>query len=197
MLLCVCAAEPDLSCLDHGYFLAEVSRLTSRAQSVQSRLLRDAYGSGRKAGHHHEQSISHLHEVVAMLDSYRHSLQQEVRFEPQELLTDLYKLDRMVTSLQTGSSEGLEELHLLQQHHNHAHCDDYYDEHSWAADPDDDYDYDYHDHDCNDFRSSSSISQTPGRRPPHRNARSSGGGGPNSQAQCSNSGSRQRTFTRL
>ena len=36
----------------------------------------------------------------------RFKLEGEARFEPQELLQELYQLDRMVTSLQTGSSEG-------------------------------------------------------------------------------------------
>lgn len=62
---------PDLSCLDHAYFLAEVSRLVSRAEAVRARLYRDNMNCGRTGSVASERSIAGLAEVLVRLESYR------------------------------------------------------------------------------------------------------------------------------
>lgn len=63
---------PDLTCLDHGYFITEVSRLRERAQQVQGRMLRDAYGCGRQgSGTSIQRQLEGLEGVMATLDSYK------------------------------------------------------------------------------------------------------------------------------
>lgn len=172
---------PDLSCLDHAYFLGEVSRLVSRAESVRSRFYRDNMNCGRRGTAESERSMSGLSEVLARLESYRIGLggDHPAPFEAEPLLHDLYQLDRMVTSLSTGSSEGLEDLQSYQGRVAYDECcsDDFYDdeEDGWPEE-EDEFDARSLGRAASGLRSGS-ISRTPGRRPPHR-ASSNRSGGP-------------------
>jgi hypothetical protein len=79
---------PDLSCLDHAYFLAEVSRLVSRADGLRGRLYRDTMNCGRRGSAEGERALAGLSEVLARLESYRRALGGEhaAPFEAEPLL---------------------------------------------------------------------------------------------------------------
>ncbi|WIA22848.1 hypothetical protein OEZ86_009796 [Tetradesmus obliquus] len=97
--------EPDLSCLDHSYFLGEVGRLLSRANALHNRLYTEAYGCGRKGGGWQMQRcLDSIQDVQGVLSSYRSSLEDEERFDAEVLLQDLYRLDRQLTTAQAGGA---------------------------------------------------------------------------------------------
>ncbi len=66
-------AGPDLDCLDHSYFLAEVTRLLGRASSTYDRLVRDACSTrGRAAGGGDSaQLVAGAQQVLALLQSHQ------------------------------------------------------------------------------------------------------------------------------
>eukprot|EP00878_Enallax_costatus_P008654 GHUV01009048.1.p1 GENE.GHUV01009048.1~~GHUV01009048.1.p1 ORF type:complete len:268 (+),score=62.65 GHUV01009048.1:277-1080(+) len=166
--------ELDLSCLDHRYFLGEVGRLISRANSVHNQLYRDAYGCGRKGGSRQsQQSLDSVHEALEALSSYRSSLQDETRFDPEVLLQELYRLDRQVTSAQAGNSgqdddslpasaAAAEEGGQQQQYATAAGAS------QGQQHIDEDYWDDYHDGSEHDNDWHEGLAKTPGRRPSSR-----------------------------
>jgi hypothetical protein len=83
-----CEEGPDLSCLDHSYFLGEVSRLVQRAEALRGRLYRDTMNCGRRGDAQSERALAGLAEVLARLESYRDGLggDHPAPFEAEPLL---------------------------------------------------------------------------------------------------------------
>ncbi|PSC73811.1 E3 ubiquitin-ligase ORTHRUS 2-like [Micractinium conductrix] len=93
---------PDLGCLDHAYFMAEAGRLLCRARAVQMRLVPRC---GRRGGAGDEAADT-LQQVVATLETHSADMQQELPFQPEDLLSELYSLDQLVQSIAAGSWPG-------------------------------------------------------------------------------------------
>ena len=83
-----CDEGPDLSCLDHAYFRAEVSRLVQRAESLRGRLYRETMNCGRRGDARSERALAGLTEVLARLEAYLEGLSGEhpPPFEAEPLL---------------------------------------------------------------------------------------------------------------
>ncbi|KAF8066333.1 BICP0 [Scenedesmus sp. PABB004] len=174
--------EPDLSCLDHAFFGGEVDRLFSRARSAHNRLLGDAYGCGRKGGGAAaEAGLDALQDMLGVLGSLQSSLAEEVRFDPQALLQDLYSLDRQLTAVQSGVARGElqqqpggasallpggggQQRQRWWQQDEDSHSEEVSED--WAAG---------HDHDHDGWHAAG-LARTPGRRPAARHAKKPSGG---------------------
>lgn len=137
----------DLMCLDHQYFLQEVNRLLQRANVIQSTLMRDACGRGARQQNASD-NLEVLHHVMPVMEQYRRNMEEEVRFNPEAVLSDLYQLQDWLSSLLRDVKATLPELFLSVETVSytamggatggcyHDDYDDYYD--------DDDDDDDYH-----------------------------------------------------
>lgn len=92
----------DLDCLDHGYFIVESGRLLQRAEALQDRLCRDAFGCGRR-DRGAEQALCALSDAVASIQALRAELGRERPFEPSAVLAQLYALNDTVVAVQEGA----------------------------------------------------------------------------------------------
>ncbi|KAK9803277.1 hypothetical protein WJX72_005560 [[Myrmecia] bisecta] len=162
--------EEDLGCLDHAYFQAETERLLCRAQASQNAVFRDAYGSGRQGSRQYDEALEALQDVITSLRSYRTSMDEEVPFEPTQVLQELYSLDHIVQSVQAGTWARDTAAHRGARLYSADDADE------CMEDEEDDYGYDYGYH-AAAHPPVGAVASTPGRRPPHRNDRRSSGNG--------------------
>jgi hypothetical protein len=88
---------PDLGCLDHAFFAAEIIRLLRRAQTVQARL-----ACSRHRRDHNDASQLMLEETIDALVAKKGDMDYEVPFVPEEVLQELYSLDEIVCSISSG-----------------------------------------------------------------------------------------------
>lgn len=139
--------DPDLACIDHTVVLADVNRLIERSESLRGRVYSTAYGSSRRGTSDGDTAINTINDVLEVLAGYRTYMQAEIRFEPSEVFSDLYRLDRIVTALQGGQATGcVEDMDALSRHpYRHQPPP------RWTQD-DDFYDglHDYYDHEDDD-----------------------------------------------
>ncbi|KAL4438683.1 hypothetical protein ABPG77_006287 [Micractinium sp. CCAP 211/92] len=96
-------AGPDLGCLDHAYFAAESARLLCRARQAQMQIVRSAYGCGRQGSSAANDASDTLQQVIDTLAGYKDDMQQEMPFQPEAVLHELYSLDQLVQSIAAGS----------------------------------------------------------------------------------------------
>ncbi|KAL4440084.1 hypothetical protein ABPG75_003085 [Micractinium tetrahymenae] len=94
---------PDLGCLDHAYFAAESDRLLCRARQAQMQIVRSAYRCGRQGSSAADDASDTLQQVIDTLAGYKDDMQQEVPFQPEAVLHELYSLDQLVQSIAAGS----------------------------------------------------------------------------------------------
>ncbi|GAB4823708.1 hypothetical protein N2152v2_010754 [Parachlorella kessleri] len=102
---------PDLSCLDHAYFKTESDRLLRRATAAQLHVVRAAYNSGRRGSAAADDASSALQQVIGALQEHKHEMEQEVPFDPEALLGELYSLESIVHSVQAGEWASSGQLH--------------------------------------------------------------------------------------
>lgn len=159
--------EADLGCLDHAYFTSETRRLISRATLAQHAVFQNAQNCGRSGSSDSEQAYGILADVIANLNSYKSSMEEEVPFEAEHVLQELYNLDAVVQGVQAGTWEryapqAAPRRYSADDAEQMSDDDDGYDEYTWDVAAN-----------SNAPRSSNnrSISKTPGRPPPHRNQR--------------------------
>ncbi|KAL3144753.1 hypothetical protein ABBQ38_001874 [Trebouxia sp. C0009 RCD-2024] len=160
--------EADLGCLDHAYFTTETRRLISRATSAQHAVYRSVQNCGRAGTSESAQAYGILSDVIANLNSYKSSMEEEVPFEAEHVLQELYNLDAVVQGVQAGTWE----RNAPQEAPRRYSADDAED----MSDDDDGFDECTWDVAANSSAAYSSttnrsVSKTPGRPPPHRNQR--------------------------
>lgn len=159
--------EADLGCLDHAYFVAETRRLISRATAAQHAIFRNAQNCGRAGTAESDQAYGILANVIASLNSYKTSMEEEVPFEAEHVLQELYNLDAVVQGVQAGTWERnapqtAPRRYTADDAEHMSDDDDTYDEYTWdiAANSN-----------APSSSNNRSIAKTPGRAPPHRNQR--------------------------
>ncbi|KAL3143792.1 hypothetical protein ABBQ32_003620 [Trebouxia sp. C0010 RCD-2024] len=160
-------AAADLGCLDHAYFTTETRRLISRATSAQHAVYRNVQNCGRAGTSDSDQAYGILSDVIANLNSYKSSMEEEVPFEAEHVLQELYNLDAVVQGVQAGTWE----RNTPQEAPRRYSADDAED----MSDDDVGFDECTWDVAANSSAAHSStnrnVSKTPGRPPPHRSQR--------------------------
>lgn len=164
---------PDLSGLDHNFFLSETNRLLRRAQSVHDRLYIEAYGTSRRGGADKDRALDVAASLLGTLQSYRGMMVEEVPFEAHTVLQELHQLDSLLSLVQSGQPLPLDAAdRLLGPAHEPRllDADSAYDHHHYH---DDHMYHDYDEYDDEDYNErgdfmAAGLRRTPGRRPTTR-----------------------------
>jgi hypothetical protein len=95
------AVEEQLNCLDHSFFLAEVSRLLQAAEHAHKQLWLDGR-VGRGVSIVEKQQLQVVESVCVELRNHKRRLQSLLQFDPHTVLQDLYRLQGMLESTWGG-----------------------------------------------------------------------------------------------
>jgi hypothetical protein len=96
------AVEEQLNCLDHSFFLAEVSRLLQAAEHAHKQLWLEGR-VGRGVSIVEKQQLQALESVCVELRNHKRRLQALLQFDPHTVLQDLYRLQAMLENMWRGS----------------------------------------------------------------------------------------------
>jgi hypothetical protein len=91
----VAGVEEQLNCLDHSFFLAEVSRLLQAAEHAHKQLWLEGR-VGRGVSIVEKQQLQVVESVCVELRNHKRRLQALLQFEPHTVLQDLYRLQGML-----------------------------------------------------------------------------------------------------
>jgi hypothetical protein len=94
--------EEQLNCLDHSFFLAEVSRLLQAAEHAHKQLWLDGR-VGRGVSIVEKQQLQVVESVCVELSNHKRRLQSLLQFDPHTVLQDLYRLQGMLESTWGGA----------------------------------------------------------------------------------------------
>lgn len=100
------AVEEQLNCLDHSFFLAEVSRLLQAAEHAHKQLWLEGR-VGRGGSIVEKQQLQALESVCVELRNHKRRLQALLQFDPHTVLQDLYRLQAMLENLWRGPYAGI------------------------------------------------------------------------------------------
>jgi len=89
------AVEEQLNCLDHSFFLAEVSRLLQAAEHAHKQLWLDGL-AGRGVSIIEKHHLQVVESVCVELRNHKRRLQALLQFDPHTVLQDLYRLQGML-----------------------------------------------------------------------------------------------------
>jgi len=92
------AVEEQLKCLDHSFFLAEVSRLLQAAEHAHKQLWLGGI-AGRGVSILEKQQLQVVESVCVELRNHKRRLQALLQFEPHTVLQDLYRLQGMLENI--------------------------------------------------------------------------------------------------
>lgn len=95
------AVEEQLNCLDHSFFLAEVSRLLQAAEHAHKQLWLDGL-AGRGVSIVEKQQLQVVESVCVELRNHKRRLQALLQFDPHTVLQDLYRLQGMLENVWRG-----------------------------------------------------------------------------------------------
>jgi hypothetical protein len=96
------AVEEQPNCLDHSFFLAEVSRLLQAAEHAHKQLWLDGR-VGRGVSIVEKQQLQVVESVCVELRNHKRRLQSLLQFDPHTVLQDLYRLQGMLESTWGGA----------------------------------------------------------------------------------------------
>jgi len=91
----VAGVEEQLNCLDHSFFLAEVSRLLQAAEYAHKQLWLEGR-VGRGVTIVEKQQLAIVESVCVELRNHKRRLQALLQFDPHTVLQDLYRLQGML-----------------------------------------------------------------------------------------------------
>lgn len=91
----VAGVEEQLNCLDHSFFLAEVSRLLQAAEYAYKQLWLEGR-VGRGVSIVEKQQLQVVESVCVELRNHKRRLQALLQFDPHTVLQDLYRLQGML-----------------------------------------------------------------------------------------------------
>lgn len=86
--------EDQLGCLDHTFFLTEVSRLLQTVERIQKKLWVESVGRGLDLTG--QRNLVVAEEVCVELRNHKRKLQALLHFEPHVVLQDLYRLQAVI-----------------------------------------------------------------------------------------------------
>jgi len=91
----VAGVEEQLNCLDHSFFLAEVTRLLQAAEYAHKQLWLEGR-VGRGVSIVEKQKLQVVESVCVELRNHKRRLQALLQFDPHTVLQDLYRLQGML-----------------------------------------------------------------------------------------------------
>lgn len=92
------AVEEQLNCLDHSFFLAEVSRLLQAAEHAHKQLWLEGR-VGRGVSIVEKKQLQALESICVELRNHKRRLQALLQFDPHTVLQDLYRLQAMLENM--------------------------------------------------------------------------------------------------
>jgi len=90
--------DPDLGCLDHTYFLAEVNRVLGSAEQQHRKLFLESRNSKLKSiGEQNRLEV--MESVICQLRNQKRLLQSMLQYDPVEVLQHLYNIQDTMNSV--------------------------------------------------------------------------------------------------
>jgi len=99
-ILNVQPVEEQLQCLDHGFFLAEVTHLLQSAEQTHHRLW--ANKQSKSVSILEQRHLEMVEEVCVGLRNHKRKLQGMLHFESHAILQDLYRLQSVLQEIDSG-----------------------------------------------------------------------------------------------
>eukprot|EP01133_Synstelium_polycarpum_P012171 gene12171-14246_t len=95
--------EVDLACLDHGYFLEEIGKLETIAASVGYQIenapTQNNTSSKVYVAHSNPEDVHLLIGIGESLSRLRFDMEQQIPFDPQHILSELYSVETALKDL--------------------------------------------------------------------------------------------------